>query len=156
MHHALPQHPAMVSLNNDITDMTTLVNDMYSYRKEVLGGDADYNVVTVVMYIQKTDLAGALQWISDTHDELIDRFLNTRQNVLDMRGVPSWGKDTDRQVAAYVDGLASLTCAGVIFFELDGFFAISRNHRILLYLTMYTNIPLLALLVFFSSLLIQS
>ncbi|KZP33092.1 terpenoid synthase [Athelia psychrophila] len=103
--HSVMEHPAIISLNNDITDMTTLANDMYSYKKEVLGGDADYNAVTVVMYNQKTDLAGALQWISNTHDELVDRFLSTRQDVLDKRGVPSWGKDTDRQVAAYVDGL---------------------------------------------------
>lgn len=58
------------------------------------------------MINNKTDLSGALQWISDLHDEIVDRFLKTRADVLaHMNGVPSWGKEIDRQVAAYIDGL---------------------------------------------------
>lgn len=82
---------------------------MCSYKKEVLCNDADYNAITVVMANEKTDLAGALQWISNIHDEIVDRFLSTRQDVLNKRnGVPSWGKEIDDQVAAYVDGLGAL------------------------------------------------
>ncbi|KAF7977391.1 hypothetical protein HWV62_4011 [Athelia sp. TMB] len=85
------QHPAM---------------DMCSYKKEVIYNDADYNIVTVIMVNESTDLAGAVQWISDTHDKIVARFLSTRQDVLHQRnGVPSWGKEIDLQVAAYVDGL---------------------------------------------------
>ncbi|KAF7979340.1 hypothetical protein HWV62_42763 [Athelia sp. TMB] len=104
--HSVMQHPAIVSLNRDTTDMIVLANDMCSYKKEVLCNDADYNAITVVMANEKTDLAGALQWISNIHDEIVDRFLSTRQDVLNKRnGVPSWGKEIDEQVAAYVDGL---------------------------------------------------
>ena len=82
---------------------------MYSYKKEVLCDDADYNVITVVMANEKTDFAGALQWISNLHDEIVHRFLNTREDVLNHRsGVPSWGRDIDLQVAAYIDGLGVL------------------------------------------------
>lgn len=79
---------------------------MCSYKKEVLANDADYNAVTVVMKNNKTDVAGAIQWISDRHDEVVDSFLKVRDDVLNKRnGIPSWGEDIDRQVALYIDGL---------------------------------------------------
>lgn len=82
---------------------------MCSYKKEVLRNDADYNMVTVVMANENTDLAGAVQRISDNHDEIVDRFLKTRQNVLNRcNGVPSWEKEIHLQVTAYVDGLGEL------------------------------------------------
>ncbi|KAF7984104.1 hypothetical protein HWV62_16714 [Athelia sp. TMB] len=106
--HSVMDHPAIVSLTKDANSMTILGNDMYSYKKELLSGDADYNMVTVVMVNEKTDLAGAIQWISNAHDELVDRFLKTREDVLNhQNGVPSWGKDIDHQVAAYIDGLGN-------------------------------------------------
>jgi hypothetical protein len=79
---------------------------MCSYKKEVLADDYDYNAVTVVMHNKGTDLDGALQWISDRHDEIVDNFLATSKDVFDHRnGVPSWGPEIDRQVEAYVSGL---------------------------------------------------
>ena len=79
---------------------------MCSYRKEVLANDSDYNAVTVVMVNNKTDLAGALQWISDRHDDIVDSFLKVRDDVLNRKnGFPSWGSKIDLQIAAYVDGL---------------------------------------------------
>jgi hypothetical protein len=79
---------------------------MYSYKKEVLNNEADYNIVTVVMNNNNTDLSGAMQWISDRYEALAAQFLATRQDVLNhQNGVPSWGEDIDRQVAAYIDGL---------------------------------------------------
>ena len=79
---------------------------MASYRKEFLESDADYNIVTVVMHNKSTDLAGALKWISDYHDELAGRFLATMNDVLHHKnGVPSWGSDLDVQIAAFIDNL---------------------------------------------------
>ena len=81
---------------------------MYSYKKEVLSRDASYNIVTVVMLNNDTDLAGAMRWISDRHDELVDSFFKTREEVLNhSHGVPSWGEGIDHQVALYIDGLGS-------------------------------------------------
>ncbi|KAF7982707.1 hypothetical protein HWV62_26552 [Athelia sp. TMB] len=104
-HHVM-QHPAIVSLIKDATDMILLTNDMCSYKKEVLRNDADYNIVTVVMVNKKTDLNGAVQWISDSHDEIVGRFLSTREDLLSLcNGESSWGREIDLQVIAYVDGL---------------------------------------------------
>ena len=78
---------------------------MCSYKKEVLADDYDYNAVTVVMHNEKTDLDGALQWISDRHDEIVESFMKVRDDVLNKRGFPSYGEEIDRQVALYVEGL---------------------------------------------------
>ncbi|KAJ7753354.1 terpenoid synthase [Mycena maculata] len=104
--HEVMEHPAIVSLNRDTTDMIILANDMCSYKKEVLGNDADYNAVTVIMVNEKTDVAGGIQWISDRHDDIVDNFLTIRDDVLEHKnGVPSWGKDIDDQVVKYIEGL---------------------------------------------------
>jgi hypothetical protein len=123
--HEVMEHPAIVALNRDTTDMIVLANvcsfplilfglgrlilvaqDMCSYKKEVLSNDADYNAVTVIMVNNKTDVAGGIQWISDTHDDIVEHFLAVRDDVLNHRnGVPSWGPDIDAQVEKYIDGL---------------------------------------------------
>ncbi|KAJ6561560.1 terpenoid synthase [Mycena vulgaris] len=104
--HEVMEHPAIVSLNRDTTDMIILANDMCSYKKEVLSNDADYNAVTVIMVNNNTDVAGGIQWISDRHDEIVENFLAVRDDVLNHRnGVPSWGKTIDAQVEKYIDGL---------------------------------------------------
>lgn len=79
---------------------------MCSYKKEVLNNDADYNAVTIIMVNDRTDVAGGIKWISDRHDEIVEHFLQVRDDVLNYRnGVPSWGEDIDAQVAKYIDGL---------------------------------------------------
>jgi hypothetical protein len=79
---------------------------MYSYKKEVLSGNTAYNVVTIIMRANLTDVSGGTQWISDRHYEVAQHFLATRDDVLNHRnGVPSWGKDIDEQVEKYVDAL---------------------------------------------------
>lgn len=65
-------------------------------------GDDGHNLVTIVMHQYKTDLHGALEWISRLHDDLADTFLEAFQNM------PSWGVPSlDAQVAIYVDGLGN-------------------------------------------------
>ncbi|KAK7012921.1 isoprenoid synthase domain-containing protein [Favolaschia claudopus] len=103
--HEVMEHPLIVALNRDTTDMIILANDMCSYKKEVLANDADYNAVTVVMVNEHTDIAGGIQWISDYHDEIIEHFLRVREDVIKKNGFPSWGTDIDDQVAKYIDGL---------------------------------------------------
>jgi hypothetical protein len=83
------------------------MQDMCSYKKEVLADDAEYNAVTIVMKNNGTDVASGIQWISDYHDEIVDHFLRLRDDVLTHNGVPSWGEDLDRQVARYIDGLGT-------------------------------------------------
>ncbi|KAF9030695.1 terpenoid synthase [Hymenopellis radicata] len=103
--HEVMEHPAIASLNKDTSDMIVLANDMSSYKKEVLADDSDYNAVTVVMHNEKTDLAGALQWLSDRHDEIVEHFLRVRDDILNKRNFPTYGEDIDRQIALYINGL---------------------------------------------------
>jgi hypothetical protein len=54
----------------------------------------------------RTDLAGAIQWVSDRHDEVVEHFLATKDDVLNHRnGFLSWGEAIDLQVEKYIDGL---------------------------------------------------
>ncbi|KAH9477371.1 Delta(6)-protoilludene synthase [Psilocybe cubensis] len=103
--HHIMEHPTIVRLNRDTTDMIVLANDMCSYKKEILVDDADYNAVTVVMHNNKVGVDEGIQWISDLHDEIVDNFLKLRQEVMTKTNFPSYGPEMDRQVEAYVEGL---------------------------------------------------
>ncbi|KAK6996946.1 terpene cyclase [Favolaschia claudopus] len=97
--HEVMEHPAMVSANSDIRDMTILWNDLISYKKEVLTDSAEYNIIT-------TDLAGAVEWISNRFEELATHFLATRKDILNhLDSGNSWGEAMDNQVKRYIDGL---------------------------------------------------
>ncbi|KAJ7887375.1 terpenoid synthase [Mycena leptocephala] len=102
-------HWAMVSINQDAADMIILANDMCSYKKEIMVDEADYNIVTVLMTQNQTDIAGAMQWISDRHDELVEHFLAIRDDILNHRnGILSWGPNIDSQIEKYIDGLGQM------------------------------------------------
>ena len=120
--HEVMQHPAIASLERDATDMIIIGNvstvlridvrqliflqDVCSYKKEVLSDDAAYNLVTVAIANTGMDLDGAMQWISDRHDQLAYNFLKTMDDVIHHKnGVPTWGESIDKQVATYIDCL---------------------------------------------------
>ena len=84
------------------------MKDLCSYKREFLSGDADYNAVTVAMTQLGTDLTGAVQWVSNLHDEIADKFLKTLADVEAHRnGIPSWGAEMDSAVLAYINGLGT-------------------------------------------------
>ena len=47
---------------------------MYSYNVEQAKGDDRHNIVTIIMRQFNTDIHGAMQWIADYHDKLVDQF----------------------------------------------------------------------------------
>jgi hypothetical protein len=53
------------------------------------------------MLQEKTDIHGAMRYISDIHDRLANLFLENRSRL------PSWGEPIDSWVARYVDRLGS-------------------------------------------------
>ncbi|KAJ7910913.1 terpenoid synthase [Mycena leptocephala] len=109
--HEVMEHPAIVSLGRDATDMLIIGNDLVSYKKEVLANSADYNILTIIMVNNQTDLVGAVQWVSDRHDELVEHFLAAKDDILNHRnGVPSWGEAIDLQVERYIHGLGLWIC----------------------------------------------
>ncbi len=83
--------------------------DLYSYKHEFIHENAEYNAVAVVMSQLTADLPTAVQWVSDLHDEIVDRFLKTQEDVLAHRkGAASWGAEMDRAVRIYIDGIGEL------------------------------------------------
>lgn len=58
------------------------------------------------------DLPTAVQWVSDLHDEVVDRFLKTREDVFAHRNeATSWSAEMDRTVCTYIDGIGNRTSA---------------------------------------------
>ncbi|KIY69075.1 terpenoid synthase [Cylindrobasidium torrendii FP15055 ss-10] len=103
---AVMKHPLIETLNRDAIDMVVMTNDMRSYRKEFLAKDCDYNAVTVVTKHLKTDLAGAIQWISDYHDRSIESFMRARKAIIARtEGTSQWSEEDHKQVLRYIDGL---------------------------------------------------
>lgn len=72
------------------------------------------------MHELKTDLNGALDWVSKYHDDIAGQFLEAFRNL------PSWGKPLDAEVARYVDGLGRWVRANDSWsFEVCIFFPVS-------------------------------
>ncbi|KAJ7822308.1 terpenoid synthase [Mycena olivaceomarginata] len=56
-------------------DIAIAGNDLLSYNVEQARGDADHNLVTIVMHELDLDLDRAVQWIADWNDSLVARFM---------------------------------------------------------------------------------
>ncbi|KAJ7602905.1 terpenoid synthase [Mycena polygramma] len=98
-------------------DMVIIVNDLCSYNVEQARGD-DHNLVTVVMHSLNLDLAGALEWISDLHDRVAEKFL------LHFSQVPHYSDpELDRQVGDFIHGIGNWVRANEVWsFESERYF----------------------------------
>ncbi|KAG6894979.1 hypothetical protein C0992_003675, partial [Termitomyces sp. T32_za158] len=81
--------------------MISLTNDLYSYNVEQARGDAEHNIVTILMHHKGVDLNGAIRWIEDYYAELVQNFLN------DLSHVVFFEKEVQSEVEYYLNGLAS-------------------------------------------------
>lgn len=72
--------------------------DIFSYNVEQSRGDT-HNMIVVVMREQGLNLQEAVDFVGALCKASIDRFEEDRQHV------PSWGPETDRDVAIYIEGL---------------------------------------------------
>ncbi|KAI0292682.1 terpenoid synthase [Multifurca ochricompacta] len=95
-------HPAIQELSDLATDMIFLVNDMASYNKEQAWGDGHYNIITIVMNQNKTEIQGAMNWVSEHHKELEEKFMDIYENK-----IPKFGEPVDKQLTRYVDGIGN-------------------------------------------------
>nr|8H72_A Chain A, Delta(6)-protoilludene synthase K435DRAFT_659367 [Dendrothele bispora CBS 962.96]8H72_B Chain B, Delta(6)-protoilludene synthase K435DRAFT_659367 [Dendrothele bispora CBS 962.96] len=94
-------HPLLEDLRTWCIDMLILGNDLCSYNVEQSRGDDGHNIVKLVMLQENIDLHGAMQYISDMHDDLADKFLRNYKNM------PSWGQPIDEWVTRYIEGLGN-------------------------------------------------
>ncbi|KAI0293867.1 terpenoid synthase [Multifurca ochricompacta] len=94
-------HPVIEELSMLATDMIWVANDMSSYNIEQSRGDADHNIITVVMQEKKTDVQGAMDWVGEHHKKLEAKFMKIYEN-----DIPKFGEPVDSELAQYVDGFA--------------------------------------------------
>ncbi|TFK38579.1 terpenoid synthase [Crucibulum laeve] len=96
---AVLEHPVLLSLRDSANDITSILNDLYSYAMEKSRGLDDHNSITVIMREHKLNLQDAVNWIGRYADSCVDKFLS------EMRHVPSFGPEIDEKVKIYIDGL---------------------------------------------------
>ncbi|KAI0294469.1 terpenoid synthase [Multifurca ochricompacta] len=95
-------HPAIQELSVLATDMIILDNDTASYNVEQARGDDNYNIITIVMNQNKTDIQGAMNWVYEHHKELEEKFMDIYENK-----IPKFGEPVDEQLVQYVDGIGN-------------------------------------------------
>lgn len=94
-------HPVVVELAGYIAELTFIDNDMVSYNREQATGDANHNLITVVMAELGLDRSGAMVWAARYHTEVQKKFTDG------LAKVPSWGPSTDVLVTEYLEGMAT-------------------------------------------------
>jgi hypothetical protein len=75
---------------------------MISYNKEQACGDANHNIITVVMCHNKTNIQGAMDWTYQYHKEVQAKFMDIYENK-----IPKFGEPVDTELARYVDGIGN-------------------------------------------------
>jgi len=94
--------PTIREMENVALDMVSIVNDVYSFKKEWGDNGALNNLLTVLQKDPMTnhlDLQERLDYIEKLFKTAWDRFQACREKL------PSFDPDMDQQVAAYADGL---------------------------------------------------
>ncbi|KAG2031498.1 isoprenoid synthase domain-containing protein [Suillus americanus] len=91
-------HPVMIAVEDAANDIIAWSNDIFSYNVEQSRRDT-HNLITVLMREQSLDLQGALDYSGWLCKSAVQCFEHNRAIL------PSWGKELDRQVAIYVQGM---------------------------------------------------
>ncbi|KAG2360809.1 terpenoid synthase [Suillus spraguei] len=94
-------HPVIVELTECIAELMLIDNDMISYNREQATGNANHNLIVVVMAELGIDRSGAMVWAARYHTEVQKRFTDGFAKV------PSWGPSTDVLVKEYLNGMAT-------------------------------------------------
>jgi hypothetical protein len=82
--------------------MASLVNDVFSYHKDVVLEGSDFNLVKILMDTLGLSFDEAVDRSIYMINAYADQFIEARKQL------PSWGSDIDESVQKYVDGLAEM------------------------------------------------
>ncbi|KAG1889039.1 isoprenoid synthase domain-containing protein [Suillus fuscotomentosus] len=104
-------HPVMIAVEEATNDFITWSNDIFSYNVEQSRHDT-HNLVVVLMREQDLNLQGALDYSDWLCKGAIQRFEHNRAII------PSWGRELDKQVAIYLQGLQDWII-GVLHWSFD-------------------------------------
>ena len=74
---------------------------MHSYRSEYSRGQAEHNIITIVMEEYHLDLQQALYWVLGYASKATFNFLAAK------RALPSWGEKVDQAITVYIDRVVS-------------------------------------------------
>lgn len=105
-------HPLVAKLEQDVTDMVSLTNDLYSYRKEFYESAAHHNYVTVAMHdpislVPAGDVQAAIDYTVKQFINLLAHFNRTKD------ALPSFGDAIDHKISLYIalmmDGIVGNT-----------------------------------------------
>jgi len=94
-------HPVITELSYYIAELIILDNDIASYNKEQANGDDRHNILTIAMKQFNTDFKGAMNWVTQYHEDVEARFLDG------LKRVPSFNPELDAQVQEYIEHLAN-------------------------------------------------
>ncbi|KAG2156378.1 isoprenoid synthase domain-containing protein [Suillus clintonianus] len=108
--HVLKHH-VVAEMENTALDMVYITNDIYSFKKELNEDGALNNIINIIQKDPKTqhlDLQARIIHAGELFQGALDRFKACRDSL------PSFGNDeTDKQVAAYADGLVDWVVGNV-------------------------------------------
>ncbi|KAF7336059.1 Terpene cyclase [Mycena sanguinolenta] len=113
------RHPAVVACYTAAIDITFLDNDVLSFQKDLMYGVEGHNAVLRLM-AQGLTVQQAIDHISDMLDERYERWHTA------VASLPSWGKDTDTQVAKLLD-LYLRTALGALHWRRVGLVVAGRD-----------------------------
>lgn len=89
------------------TAMVSLVNDIFSYHKDVVIEKSDFNLIKILMDVQKLSFDEAVHESVKTVNSYAALFVEQRAQL------PVWGQQEDWIAKQYVDGLAEMMSGNV-------------------------------------------
>ena len=110
MHMDLPDavvnHPTLKRLEDLATDMIILGNDIVSYdREQSQPGQAEHNIISAAMSSHNLDVQGAMDWVGELHDGLVDEFLGLYARL--PQKFPEETEQTNAYAKEYANALAN-------------------------------------------------
>ncbi|KAG6886950.1 hypothetical protein C0992_001482 [Termitomyces sp. T32_za158] len=110
--HETLTHPDIVKLEEKMTDLVFLANDIYSYKKEYLACGAHHNFVTFALRdpitgLDGKDRQGAIDYTVKKFREVLEDMEHGR------KALPKFGESEDVKVALYVDMMLDVVVGNV-------------------------------------------
>lgn len=96
------QHPHVQDMSDLATDMISMCNDIYSYNKEQAAGEADHNLITVVMHQFGLSLHEAFEWVAAYHADILEKFVKLYDSL---PWFPAESETTNQELREYAYGL---------------------------------------------------
>lgn len=94
--------PVIVQMTTAASAMATLVNDVYSYHKDVVDEGSHFNLVRILMDVGSCDFPTAIDQSVKLINAYSDEFFDARAKLR------SWGDVRDAIAASYVNGLMEM------------------------------------------------